>query len=93
MVQKSKKQSKADTEGGSGDDYAAAEKEFKLKWLKCVMYINVPCTYMIYIIINSRSGALMAEDLEEKYGEDVEFLFAKLKLTQENKEVCTQLAY
>ncbi len=35
-VQKSKKPSKTNTDGDSksSDDYSAAEKEFKLQWLK-----------------------------------------------------------
>lgn len=34
-----------------------------------------------------RSGALKPEDLEKDYEDDLDFLFAKLKLAQENKEV------
>lgn len=36
VVQKSKKQSKASTEGNSksSDDFKASEKEFNLQWLK-----------------------------------------------------------
>ena len=34
-----------------------------------------------------RSGGVQAEDLEQLYGEDVDFLFTKLKIAQEGKHV------
>lgn len=38
-------------------------------------------------LVRHRSGVLQPEDLEKEYEDDLDFLFAKLKLAQENKKV------
>lgn len=48
--------------------------------LLSIMYIQ-----MLFV---HRAGALTLEEVEEDYGEDVEFLLAKLKKIEEDKDVC-----
>ena len=46
----------------------------------------------IQMLLDHRAGALTLEEVEEDYGEDVEFLLAKLKKIEENKDVCLCIA-
>lgn len=49
------------------------------------------CKELHTYVIDHRTGALTLEEVEEDYAEDVEFLLAKLKRIEEDKDVriCT----
>lgn len=53
----------------------------------CYVPVNQPRVGGLFEYLFHRSGELKPEDLEQEYGEQVDFLFAKLKLAKDNKEV------
>ena len=72
-------------------DYEGALKEFRLHWMRSD--ISHYCYYCIIVLYYYFSkGKVSPAELEEEFGDDLEFLMARLTMIEADKKVTRKLS-